>query len=561
LTGPGCLRNTVCGSAPGTMKHLYTEANLRPLLGAACGILLGCVVAAAAALLTVDPDLTAPRIWRGYYTVLVEPRGDNAALAQELARRSGVQAVVSRHTAEVSFNTFGGFRTTTVSGIADGLDSEDPRLDPYLAQVDSLFHVRGRGADWEVFYVRSDRARLPMLATLSALMSGRRWTVADIPPGRSVLRMALFLVFAGVLTLRAGSWSAAAMLGAGLLPWLAAVAVGTGTTLLLCFLVVPLWAELLERFRGYLSQRAAGLVHPRGSGAVFRRVAVAHLAVAVLGIAAAVLLARTGSPLLPAALPLLSGALVVALQYALVVQSSLSRFHPVFQAVPILRRLAVKGPWLTRRRTWDLALVAVVLGSLAVGGGEGLRRSPPHYAPAPIGGIREPLSWGGLEKLAAAGSGSRFPTLAGYLSHRAFQEALSFGRPYGLPREGERVRISRYVPALEGPEILRTERVVKRFQESWVQETLAGAQPGSVERLLLDQGFAALVLPGGEVPVGEAAGGAIVMRPGAPALSYLAALAVGLFLAAFLLGRDFRLTPPALYVTTSLTLRRHQYPS
>jgi hypothetical protein len=88
--------------------------------------------------------------------------------------------------------------------------------------------------------------------------------------------------------------------------------------------------------------------------------------------------------------------------------------------------------------------------------------------------------------------------------------------------------------------------VVKRFQPAWLRETLASAPPGSVERLLLDQGFA--------VRVG-------VQRPSASPATALAAVAVVLFLAAWLLGRDFRLTPPALYVTTSLTLRRNLHPS
>jgi hypothetical protein len=96
------------------------------------------------------------------------------------------------------------------------------------------------------------------------------------------------------------------------------------------------------------------------------------------------------------------------------------------------------------------------------------------------------------------------------------------------------------------PEIIRTGRVVKRFQSTWLQETLASAEAGSVERLLLDQGFATRV---------------VVRRPSIAPGTALAAIAVGLFLAAWLLGRDFRLTAPRLYVTTSLTLRRNQHPS
>ncbi|MBN1837403.1 MAG: hypothetical protein JW820_16230 [Spirochaetales bacterium] len=538
------------------MRQARTHAHLRRLLTLASAAMLACLAGVALSLITADPDLTGRRIWRGYYTLLLEPAGDNAEVARQLARLPGIHAVVSRHTAEVSFNTFGGFRSATISSIRSRLDADDPRLDPFLSRVDSLFRVQSMGTEWELMYLRSDLGRLPAAARLSSLLPGRRWKVADIHFPAIGLRVGLFLAFCAVLWVGGGARRPGGVLWAGLLPWLAAVAVGGWTTLLLFFLAAPLGAELLEAFRGYLARRLSGF--PGALRFTGRRPGPRQawkVLSAALGAAAAAILARGGTPALPVALPLISSVVLLPLAYAAEIQGSLRRFHRIFEPVPILDRLGRGRPWFSSTRFRELAVVALVIVASIAARSDGRAWGLPHYAPGPIGGVREPLSWVGLERLAAASSRASLPNLADYLSHKAFQEALSFGRPYGLPRAGERVRISRYVAARGGPQILRTERVVKRFQESWVQETLAAAKEGSVERLLVDQGFAALVVAGGE---GARAGS---RARGAPATASLAGLAVGLFLATYLLGRDLRLTGAALCATTSLTLRRHQHPS
>ena len=554
------------------MDYRYSRWSPRRLLIVACGALLACLTGLGVALLTVDPDLTAPRVWRGYYTVLLRSSAaapgsavgeGTAALVQELGARGGVEAVVSRYTAEVSFNTFGGFTTTTVDKIGDRLDPEDPRLDPYLAGIASMFSVHGAEGQWEVFYLRSGLARLPARRVLATVLAGHRWAAVDLDGWGALIRVLLLLAFGGVLILRCRSRETAVVIAAGMLPWLAAVLIGTYGALLAFFLVMPLWAELVGGFGENRARAGLGATPPgapRGSRLDERRLPGWAIAVAA-GTAAAVLIMRSGAALVPALLPALSGMLLVPLQYVLSSLASLRRFHPVYRRVPILRRLGREGPWLTRRRVLDFVLVALAVACLAaIGLGSG-RRELTYYVPTSIDGAREPISWAALARLAAARSALEPPTLAAYLSHRAYQEGLPFGRPYRFPTPGERLLVSRYLPAGQGAEIIRTQRVVKRYQESWLAETLAAPPPGSVERLLLDQGFPAVVTTNRSLLGGGAAerGALAPHRTGSAWIG--ASLAVVLFLAAFLFGREMRLTAPGLYVTTSLTLRRHQYPS
>jgi hypothetical protein len=160
------------------------------------------------------------------------------------------------------------------------------------------------------------------------------------------------------------------------------------------------------------------------------------------------------------------------------------------------------------------------------------------------------LSWSSLGALSAGSKYNELPDLAGYLSHRAYQEALVFGRPYRFPSLGERITISEYHDYRDGSNnrrILKTYRVVKQFKASWLERSLRGAAPGSVAALLIDQQVAApvVVVPadilGG---VGVAAGG-------------LGTLLAVIFLSTLLFPGCFYLTPTLLYATRSLTLRRH----
>jgi hypothetical protein len=90
-----------------------------------------------------------------------------------------------------------------------------------------------------------------------------------------------------------------------------------------------------------------------------------------------------------------------------------------------------------------------------------------------------------------SGGPRALPNLADFLAHSAYQQSLAFQRPYRFPAPGERVYVSTYAAA--GAGYLQSRRVALRFSESWLSRTLASAAPGSVERMLVDQGRAGVV--------------------------------------------------------------------
>ena len=217
--------------------------------------------------------------------------------------------------------------------------------------------------------------------------------------------------------------------------------------------------------------------------------------------------------------------------------------HRPFRALPILRRLRPRGSGLAPAVTLHLILAFIVLSSYpllrlgsAVCGNDAatIRMQSIGY---------DELSWRSLQALSLYSSPSGIPNLADYLTHRAYQESLIFGRPYVLPEPGERILISSYQVDPGSGRISKTARVVKQFKESWLSATLEAAPQGSVARLLADQGIAGIL---------EIAPAAI------PAGRYgVSVLMIILFLLQFLVPRYFNLTASVLYATRSLTLRRH----
>jgi hypothetical protein len=242
-------------------------------------------------------------------------------------------------------------------------------------------------------------------------------------------------------------------------------------------------------------------------------------------------------------LAIAGGAATTAFLYCFFLFQDSRQAHRPFHALPILKRMRHRRSGLAPAVTLHLLLAFIVLSSypllrlgsaISGAGSETIRMRSIGY---------DELSWRSLHALSVYASPNGIPNLADYLTHRAYQESLMFGRPYELPAPGERILISEYRVSPRNARILKTFRVVKQFKESWLYATLDAASPGSVARLLADQGFAGTL----EIaPAAEAVG-----RYGVSVLTII------LFLLQFLVPRYFNLTPSLLYATRSLTLRRH----
>ncbi len=528
-------------------------------------VVLAAAIAAAVSVLAISPDRIFPRSWKGYYTLYIQKTDETEDLVRRIAATRGIDAVVSRYTSSVSFNTFAGFDTVSIDKIPERLDPLDPRLDPYMKKVERLFAVREGDTVWEVLYLRSETNLLFAALRLHRALQRQslRWRLLEVDfPAKSV-SLGLFLLYLLVLVVlqRSALVRCAACLGA--LPWLFVVLLGGFFSLLCFFALYPLWLAVIGYLHDTWKDRlffpretarrvfAAGSIRKRIREKIHSRSGFLRIAVFLgTGIALALMSAQA----LPGvAVSLACGLLIVPFIYCTLVHNLSRRAHPPFQRLEILKRFRLDRSrrTLSRNHGAQIVLIALVLASYPMLRLAESSSSKPEQMIRMNGEGHEAdgLSWSSLSALSVASGDSELPDLADYLSHRAYQEALIFGRPYGFPALGERITISEYQDFRDGEDnrrILKTYRVVKQFKASWLEQSLLDAAPGSVAALLIDQQVAAplVVAPVGDlVAVGAVSAG------------------IGTFLALlFLMSLFFKgcldLTASVLYATRSLTLRR-----
>jgi hypothetical protein len=307
-------------------------------------------------------------------------------------------------------------------------------------------------------------------------------------------------------------------------------------TLLAFFLLMPAWANLFEQL--YTLRYIRGSPGPALVVEAFARPTAVVAAAAGLSV-----LFKLPGPFAGVLLAIAGGIAAVPFLYVYFILKDSLQAHRPFRALPILNRLRPRRRGLSPEVSLHLVLAFIVLCSYPL-----LRLGSAISGPEAdtirmrsIG--NDGLSWRSLRALSDYADSGGIPNLADYLTHQAFQESLIFGRPYKFPAPGERILISDYRVDPQDARVQKTYRVVKLFKESWLYSNLDAASPGSVARLLADQGFA----------------GTVEIAPADDPVSRygISVLIIILFLMQFLVPRYLDLTASTLYATRSLTLRRH----
>lgn len=435
------------------------------------------------------------RSWSAHYALLFEDEG--LAASGEVALREAGYSVVSRRTATVRFATFAGLTGQAEVSLAElsrRLDPEDPRLDPYLRSLGSYFDSDGK----EILYVASEAGPLGAFRSFREVLGPPElgWSMPDW------VGVELLLTIFGVVAVVVGTciWSGrkALLVAASGLGWIgfalqagpAAVA-AAGPALLG-------WAFFLDGGLPWIRDRIAygfSGVFGFGLGSGLRSLAL-PTGGGLMGLGASVAIAvgtgLDGGGYLGAVFAGLVGSVCLMMLEPL---RGVFREHRVF--VPL--RLAGDRPWSVLRAVAVLAVgsVCVLVPMLANhAGAPELVLVPTPIRPAEeepgfsfaafqdLADARPSLGW-----VSDAAAPPRLPDLADYLSHRAYQEGLVYGREYGFPESGEEVRLSRF--SFDRNQVSRRDEVVATFDDTWLASGLAPLRHESgyrgVEALLMSE--------------------------------------------------------------------------
>lgn len=449
----------------------------------------------SAAAFVLGPKDFGRRPWRAFDLVLLEDGADLPA-ARGLLTAAGEQPI-DRIGATVQIEDFLGGEWVSVSVLDDRFESVDPRFDPFVRALPSLF----AGGGGELLYLPRQGSILSRQRAIRTILEGIPFQIVGwnpVPAIFSAACAALVMVLA-LRTRYVRRWP----IVLGLFAVAAHALAGGPAGLVRGSLVGYAWAIYLDRQalreREYLSYGDR-----RGYDAGDRFVLL-HLGVSIL-LAGLTIVGEGANLWVPAFLSwlaMLSALVVVTVGWHLINRKRLrSSEHRLFAPRPILERsfgdrehgspLVGGAPWAMGALLIGLALVFVA-GDTGGSSGDLVLPVPEHYAVEP-----EPGTVGvGVRALAEA-SRSIVPSrealsTAGFLAHRWYQEGLSYGATFTVPRYGETVDLQHFEMFDGGLRAIPEPVLV--FDDRWITEQIVAGDRG-VYRVIIEEGGVFVVRPG-----------------------------------------------------------------
>ncbi|MFP4483877.1 MAG: hypothetical protein ACLFO1_03385 [Spirochaetaceae bacterium] len=445
----------------------------------AYGLLALClliIISGFGAALILVFDRPVSTVWPGHYTVLVSsdvaPRD-----AVEAMRAEGLSGVLSEATATVEIQAYGRMERVAVDRLDERLDPLDPRYDPYIRGVRTLFRVADGARSFGIYYLPVDQG-IP--ATHRALARGigtltSDWAFVEWGLGRSILLVVPFLVAAAFLFRRMRRVRVPLVVTA---PVWGVLVLATGTSGFLVSLGVLLsflqWLSVsVER------QHYAGFYHTNGDRNQLRRNAALFLSAWI----------AAGLVVFAVQEPERMGLFAVALAVTAAVGGA-THVRTYLRATGSDHRLFI--PVSLRPRDYDAdhraaARASVVLSALAVVTVAAASLSGflgPPAIPQPTGRAVEPVSYSSLHRV-WSNSGT-MPTLADYVAHRAFQEGMMYGRRYGLPAPGEELTLSSF--RRDEGVLTQEPEVVLSYDSEWLEDAVTSIDRSNVARIFVTLG-------------------------------------------------------------------------
>jgi hypothetical protein len=403
-------------------------------------LLTALVVGSVAAPATVSLFSANAQIWDGYYLLVSD--GKTGGDPVERAFAGSLTGA-----APVRFTVFDGLEEYPADSLSRRLDAMDPRFDPFMRAVAGYFvATEPDGAERSLSYLRTGLPPAGLLLRLTLRSPAAALTVLDFDVRRRLLAAGMVVAIAlAELGVRVVAGRLAPALGmAGMfVPWAVAALNAGGVAVIAAAAVIP----ALRRLPGPVPARAA------------------------TGAAAVIVVVTTAS--------LLLGGALTGFAVGAAVMGSVA-------ATAMLRFTRTRAPAEPRGRRVGAAVLAgslVAVAAVVAVAGVSL---PSVGVPAPDA-RGAALTWDELAWLGVwDGNRGTMPTAADYVTHIAFQEGLPYGRAYRLPEEGERLPLSSFRFDAGARRLIRDERVVVIYDQSWLERVIAEAR--GVGRLLVDAG-------------------------------------------------------------------------
>lgn len=426
-----------------------------------------------------------PAEWHPYE--VIRTTVDVQVAARQL-RDAGVETVVSPDSTNVFVTRFSRIEEIALSEALEQLDVLDPRRDPFINELSRYF--RGEQQGEHLLYVLPGGPRRELLRKVRSTL-GPDAGIVSASWARRVSAAVIFLGSAAVLFLAVRRDRLTVALMAP--PWLPFVVTAGMPGGLSASLMLLAFVHGAGRARSLIERTGAGANQGRETA----RAGAYPALVLLLSIAGLVTMA--GARMLVPFFPSLIGAVAAATALLFLgAGGSAQRDHELFTPVSLFNGRIGTQSVVSTLGSRPLMLLGVV-GALAI-----LppildlvtaRLTPEIPRKAEATGSQT-VTFQSIQELWQQKAPGELPDIADYLAHRAYQQALPFGRGFAPPTEGEAVTLSRFRETESGSYERFTEEVLV-FDRAWLSGTLQGA-PAGIPQILTRVAGGRGVVPGRE---------------------------------------------------------------
>ncbi|MFW5827867.1 MAG: hypothetical protein ACOCU4_07235 [Alkalispirochaeta sp.] len=449
-------------------------------------IILSAVLLVLGLLLLVLPwdsavGLHELRPWQDFDVVVLPNHGDEAQAVQQLI--SADEEVLYIGNASVVIEDFRGGSEVVVADLPERLDPDDPRFDPFIASLPSLFRIDTPGGSAAIVYLERRGSIMNRWAEIDRLLEGVEFYLLGWQPLLPAVSAVVVLIslIPAAMAVRRRRLSAVVIQ----LTVTAYTVIGGPHAVIPAALAGLAW--MYWNSHSYNLERE-WLVHGRnGRWDREHTPALLFLVAATIGLLATAPTARSAAGVM--------GALVGvwALSAAVHRRNVLRSEHRLFAPRRILRgRVTFPGlvPGLTVLVAGSAVLIALNAGRGALSSGT-TAPVPEHLA------VGQPVIGSGAEAMSAEGDVERIVegmrtlspedtplSTAGYVAHRWYQETLLYGGRYEVPEMNEGIALQRLRRESGGLEAYRSE--VTRFDEEWISRQF-DAPTGSAYRFFFQE--------------------------------------------------------------------------
>jgi hypothetical protein len=416
-------------------------------------------------------------VWSDWSLLLVAP-GEDHRQVLSLLENNGIETV-SRYNQTIRLQDYGRMKTILLNDYENLLEPLDPRIDPYMRNLDQYFTARdGNGTEWEIFYLfRGDS--LVAADQLTRILEDSLITYAlpERENHNSLVFSLLGLLFFLFLALTSpAAWKEVLLYS---LPWLTALA--TGDPELLFSNNLAAYGMLL------LGREARSLWKHQ----IEYPVEVPHLlkhfiktafpgGFLLAGSLVFLLSSRRAGYTPGLLLGMAAHAFLFSAEMAFLVWRSRRRLHRLFHPLPLVQG----GRLFTIPPLGKSALIAVSLILLPLTAALMIREAD-WQMPLPEAGPRV-ISWETLAAEWDSSEADQLPGLHDFLAHRAYQEGFFYGGGYEFPGAGDKISRSRFT--IQNEKVVEEELSLVDFDNEWFVSSLDPSSVSGIPLILLSQG-------------------------------------------------------------------------